>query len=136
MNVYDHQPFPQKEMRFKFFSYLRQAAKKQCVAMFHASLTDDTKTTIYPEFSQSTSQTCCLVATVAFEMVSFSTLWASMSKPERVCFFYLSLNIACSLLALTPQFPSVFLQGVDIPSVRVVIAYGLPDTLAQLYQVC
>lgn len=75
-------------MTFKIFSYLRQAAKKkQYVAMFHASLTDDTKTTIYTEFSQSTSQICCLVATVAFGMVSFSTIWVSMSKPETVCSF-------------------------------------------------
>jgi len=105
MNVYDHQPFPQKEMRLNFFSYLRQAAKKQCVAMFHASLTDDTKTTITLEFSQSTSQTCCLVATVAFEMVSFSTLWASMSKPERVLFFLLILEYCMQLACTHPSIP-------------------------------
>ena len=30
---------------------------------------------------------------------------------------------------------SIF-QGVDVSGIRMVIVYGLPDTLSQLYQVC
>ena len=28
-----------------------------------------------------------------------------------------------------------FIQGVDIANIKVVVVYGLPDTLSQLYQV-
>ena len=53
------------------FQFLRQSAKtKESVAMYHASLTDDTKKHIYTDFSTPHSTIRCLVATIAFGMVS------------------------------------------------------------------
>ena len=54
------------------FQFLRQCAKdKRCVAMYHASLTEATKRDIYEQFSNPLSYVCCLVATIAFGMVSY-----------------------------------------------------------------
>ena len=57
----------EKKLPSQFFH--NYARNKQHVAMFHASLTEETKAAIYSECSRSTSSIQCLVATVAFGMV-------------------------------------------------------------------
>ena len=55
----------------KVYSFLRKAASSpDAVSLYHASLTDKTKTCIYNTFSSSGSVIRCLCATVAFGMVS------------------------------------------------------------------
>ena len=95
------------------FEFLRQCAKnKRCAAMYHASLTETTKREIYDQFSNPRSHVCCLVATIAFGMVS----------TKHTCVFKSTVFI-------------VFAQGVDICNIKTVCVYGLPDTISQLYQV-
>ena len=53
------------------FEFLYDCAKdKRFVAMYHASLSDATKSEIYADFSTQQSHICCLIATIAFGMVS------------------------------------------------------------------
>jgi len=55
----------------KLFQFLQHSAKhKELVGMYHASLTEQTKREIYRRFCSPTSQLCCLVATIAFGLVS------------------------------------------------------------------
>ena len=44
--------------------------RSQIVSMFHASLTDETKKSIYSKFTSSTSTLRCLISSIAFGMVS------------------------------------------------------------------
>lgn len=61
-----------KETVSKLFRYLKHAAvSSDCVAMYHANLSEGTKSDIYTKFSSPTSTLCCLVSTIAFGMVSF-----------------------------------------------------------------
>lgn len=84
------------------------------VSMFHASLTQATKSHMQHSFQSSSSGLRCLAATVAFGMVG------------PLIVYYNSLVAT----------PFIFLfQGIDIPDVELVIVHGVPDTMAQLYQV-
>ena len=76
---------------------------------YHAGLTEETKFFIRQNFSSKTSEMRCLCATVAFGMVRF------------LIFFDVSIII--------------FLQGMDIPDIRVVIVYWVPTSISQYYQV-
>ena len=61
---------PTKNTACKVYSLLaKAAANREYVNMYHASLTSDTKGKLYSDFKGQT-QLCCLVATVAFGMVS------------------------------------------------------------------
>ena len=61
----------QKEMVSKVFQFLQHSAKsKDFVGMYHASLSEQTKKEIYRQFCNPVSKLCCLVATIAFGLVS------------------------------------------------------------------
>lgn len=74
----DPQTFPRciifckrKEVVSNVFQFLRHCARKrEFVAMYHASLTENTKKEIYDQFANPFSHIRCLVATIAFGMVS------------------------------------------------------------------
>lgn len=54
----------------RVFAFLKSAARdKKCIGMYHANLTESTKTSVFNEFSQPSSRMRCLVATIAFGMV-------------------------------------------------------------------
>ena len=60
-----------KNAAAKVYLFLHKAASSQdAVSLYHASLTEETKTHIYTMFSSSESVIRCLCATVAFGMVS------------------------------------------------------------------
>ena len=60
-----------KSVAAKVYLFLCKAASSQdAVSLYHASLTEETKTHIYTTFSSSESVIRCLCATVAFGMVS------------------------------------------------------------------
>jgi len=62
-----------KTLAAKVYLYLRNAASSQdAVSLYHATLTEQTKTSIYNTFSSTNSIIRCLCATVAFAMVSSS----------------------------------------------------------------
>ena len=55
----------------KVYLFLRKAASSpDAVSLYHASLTEETKTHVYNTFSSSDSVIRCLCATVSFGMVS------------------------------------------------------------------
>jgi superfamily II DNA helicase RecQ len=59
-----------KNVAARIYYFLsKEAASRECVSMFHASLTDETKASVYRTFSSSNSVIRCLCATVAFGMV-------------------------------------------------------------------
>ena len=59
-----------KNMACKLYHFFKSSSSnKQSVGIYHASLTQAFKSSIYQEFSSSTSSIRCLVATVAFGMV-------------------------------------------------------------------
>ena len=61
----------QKEMVAKVFQFLQHSAKsKDFVGMYHASLSEQTKNEMYRRFCNPASILCCLVATIAFGLVS------------------------------------------------------------------
>ena len=61
----------QKETVAKVFQFLQYSAKsKDFVGMYHASLSEQTKNEIYRRFCNPASILCCLVATIAFGLVS------------------------------------------------------------------
>ena len=69
MIVYVHT----KDVAWKVYHFLQGASATQCyVGMYHASLTQHTKSSIYCEFRSTTSSLRCLVATVAFGMVRYT----------------------------------------------------------------
>ena len=60
---------PTKNTACKVYHFLRAAStNKQSVGMYHADLTQATKSSVYEEFTQS-SVVRCLVATIAFGLV-------------------------------------------------------------------
>ena len=64
--------FVRQSAAAKVYLFLRKAASSQdAVSLYHASLTEETKTHIYTMFSSSESVIRCLCATVAFGMVSY-----------------------------------------------------------------
>ena len=63
----------------KLYKYLTAALGSTVVGMYHASLTPTYKQSLQRQFSSNESSLRCLVATVAFGMVSFfliNLLWA------------------------------------------------------------
>ena len=63
-----------KDKASRMHELLRSCAyQKSVVSMYHASLTQQTKSFIQQTFLSINSQLRCLVATVAFGMVSFTT---------------------------------------------------------------
>ena len=59
-----------KDMAWKVYSFLQRESEKRCyVTVYHANLTQTTKSMVYQEFSSPSSSVRCLVATVAFGMV-------------------------------------------------------------------
>lgn len=59
-----------KELSVSLHRLLRINASS-AVAVYHASLTEETKKAVYEEFCHPGSQIRCLIATVAFGLVSF-----------------------------------------------------------------
>ena len=60
-----------KNMAWKIYNLLSKQAAKHCyVGVYHSDLTTLTKSKIYDEFKSCSSSLRCLVATVAFGMVS------------------------------------------------------------------
>ena len=61
---------PTKNTACKVYHFLRAAStNKQSVGMYHADLTQATKSSVYQDFTKSCSVVRCLVATIAFGMV-------------------------------------------------------------------
>ena len=61
---------PTKNTACKVYHFLRAAStNKQSVGMYHADLTQATKSSVYQDFTRSCSVVRCLVATIAFGMV-------------------------------------------------------------------
>ena len=69
-----------KELTVALYRYLRINANR-AVAVYHASLTEETKKAVYVEFCRPGSQIHCLIATVAFGLVSVLLFL----KQEIVC---------------------------------------------------
>lgn len=60
-----------KRQCVKIFSLFAQASKhKSLVSMYHATLSEETKTFLYCQFTATQSDLRCLVCTIAFGMVS------------------------------------------------------------------
>ena len=60
-----------KDMVAVLYKHLRSCSKiPDSVSMFHASLTDETKKSIYSTFTSSSSTLRCLISSIAFGMVS------------------------------------------------------------------
>ena len=95
-----------KDKACQVYSLLKTASSPGVVSMYHASLTPETKAHTHEQFAQSTVRV--LAATVAFGMV-------------KLIFFI---------------FQCGFLQGMDIPDIELVVVLGMPDTIAEFYQVC
>ena len=78
---------PTKNTACKVYHFLKAASMdKQSVGMYHADLTQATKSAVYQEFLHSSSVVRCLVATVAFGMV---------------CSIYVYMYIICLIHVLT-----------------------------------
>jgi superfamily II DNA helicase RecQ len=61
-----------KDMASRLYSYLvGESVNRSFVGVYHASLTPQTKSTVYKVFKSGTSCMKCLVATVAFGMVCY-----------------------------------------------------------------
>ena len=70
------------------YQFLRKAAKSRAyVSMFHASLTDETKRAVYHNFTSESSPLCCLVGTVAFGMVSTTSIKCCKLQQDYLIFF-------------------------------------------------
>ena len=99
-----------KNVAYKVFASLRNSANdREYISMYHASLTQHTKEYIRTGRS---SKLRCLVATVAFGMVSYPIV---------------------GLIAEIRGF--LIFKGMDIPYVELVIVYGAPKSMSQLNQV-
>ena len=62
---------PTKNIACKVYTFLKAAStNKKLVGMYHANLTQKTKSSTYYDFLSTTSDTQCLVATIAFGMVN------------------------------------------------------------------
>ena len=60
-----------KDLAWRIYHLLQMSvANKACVGLYHANLTRDLKLSIYRIFCNNSSSIKCLVATVAFGMVS------------------------------------------------------------------
>ena len=66
-----------KETTVAIYRLLR-AGTDNSVAVYHASLTEETKKAVYVEFCRPESRIHCLIATVAFGLVSFFPLLVLM----------------------------------------------------------
>lgn len=59
-----------KDMAWRLYSHMQREAAKRCyVGVYHANLTQTTKSIVYQDFRSSGSSMRCLIATVAFGMV-------------------------------------------------------------------
>lgn len=94
-----------------YYCLSKGACDKHAVSMYHASLTQDTKSKVHDNFKCG-AQLRCLSATVAFGMVNDFT----------------QQNLTQSVRLL-------LLKGMDISDIELVMVYGIPDTVSQLYQV-
>ena len=105
-----------KEAVSNIYKHLKKVAQvPHMVTMFHASLREETKKAVYTEFSSTTTTLRCLVATIAFGLVS------------TICIF---INGHHEYIILI-----LYMQGIDIPDISLVVVYGLPKNLSQFYQV-
>lgn len=60
-----------KDAAWKLYHVLQKSVlRKSCVAFYHADLTQETKSYTYQNFLSASSTIKCLVATIAFGMVS------------------------------------------------------------------
>ena len=91
-----------KENFYTTFSYLHGAAKS--IAMYHASQSQETKTSIQTRYASSGTELKCICATIAFGLVHVT-------------------------LAKEPNLIHIIIQGMDIHNVEAVIVNGPPDTL-------
>ena len=108
-----------KSVAVKVFAYLHRSAHlKGMVSMCHAKLSTETKEYIHHQFSSHTSSLRCLCATVAFGLVSLALIQLLQSSHKVSLEFY-----------------HYTMQGMDIADIKLVIVYGLPTTMAMLYQV-
>lgn len=71
-------PFPKtiifcrtKAVAGSIYYFLRARVPRGMVSMFHAKLTTETKNSLFREYSSTTSRLRCLIATIAFGMVSY-----------------------------------------------------------------
>ena len=105
--------FGNKKQVVQAYIFLRnRARKKHYVGAYHASLTSEMKQFVLRQFVTSDAEMRVLCSTIAFGMV--------------LAYYF----FVCASVVLSLNF-----QGIDIPDIRVVIIYWVPDTISQFYQV-